>query len=106
MKQDPNSLSGPRRTPLDIPLRNARGFPPAPDAHSALAGTHTNNPESPIQKSAPESTARPSAPPCPVSSVSPAASASHSPLEYTHAALLADDSSWHAILAASPPTIG
>jgi len=46
-------ISGRRNTPLDNPLANARGFPPAPGAHCALAGIRTNNPGNLPQKQAP-----------------------------------------------------
>src|SRR5579863_2685051 len=51
-----NSSSSPRRTPLDSRPEDGRVSPPAPGAPNAPAGTHTNNPESPIQRSAPGST--------------------------------------------------
>src|ERR1019366_4152344 len=76
-----NSLSGPRHTPLDTRPANGRVSPPTPDAPSAPVGTHTSNPGSPPQKSAPGSTGSPFVLPGRAPSGSPTASASHSPSE-------------------------
>src|SRR5450432_3880310 len=60
-----SSPSGPRHTPPENPLSDEYGFPPAPDAPSDWDGTHRNNLQSRLQRSAPESTGLPSAPPAP-----------------------------------------
>src|SRR5216683_412331 len=81
-----NSPSGPRRTRLDTRPVSDRVSPPAPGAPIAPVGTHTSNPGSRPQRSAPGSTGSPSALPGRAPSVFPTASASHSLSECTRVA--------------------
>src|ERR1035438_1891086 len=98
-----NSLSGPRHTPLDTRPANDRVSPPTPDAPSAPVGTHTNNPGSLPQRSAPGSTGSPFVLPGREPSVFPTASASHSPSECKRVAPPAADRSSCAAIPESLP---
>src|SRR5260370_364600 len=72
---------GPRHHPLYAQPRYHRVSPPAPGAPSAPVGTHTSNPGSRPQRSAPGLTGSPFALPGHVPSVCPTASAFHLPSE-------------------------